>query len=216
MKFAREGYPFILGSLFPALALIGLFAIVNWLALLIAGLFLLLLALACAFFFRNPNRVIPRDEKILISPADGWILQIKEVDDDFVGRGYRVDIFLTVLDVHINRVPASGKIEFVKYRSGKFISAFKDKASSDNERTDIGINGRQGKFRVAQIAGSIARRIVCHVKENDEVLAGQIYGMIRFGSRTEITFPAIYSPAVQSGQHVKGGETIVGRLTENA
>jgi len=167
-------------------------------------------------FFRNPDRKIPLDDKILLSPADGKVLQVVEVDDEYVGPGFRIDIFLSVLDVHVNRIPTAGRIDFVKYRAGKFFSAFKDKASEDNERTDIGISGSGGKFKVAQIAGSIARRIVCHIRESDEVVAGQLYGMIRFGSRTELTFSKKYRPCVKPGQRVKGGETIVGELTANA
>lgn len=215
MKIAREGYPFILGSLIPGVAFGGLYAANRWLPLIITGLLFLLISLACGFFFRNPKRTVPEDARLLLSPADGWILQTKQVTDDFVGQAYKVDIFLTILDVHLNRIPASGKIGFIDYRPGKFISAFKDKASYYNERTDIGIVGRWGKFRVAQIAGSIARRIVCHIRENDSVSAGQIYGMIRFGSRAEITFPETYELCVRAGQHVKAGVTIVGRLKEN-
>jgi phosphatidylserine decarboxylase len=167
-------------------------------------------------FFRNPRRTVPSDEKILVSPADGKVLHIVEVDDDYVGAGFRIDIFLSVFDVHVNRTPGSGTVEFVKYRGGKFFSAFKDKASSDNERNDIGIAGPWGKMRVAQIAGLVARRIVCHVNKSDEVAAGQLFGMIRFGSRTELTFSNNYRPCVSPGQHVKGGETVVGELIADA
>lgn len=173
---------------------------------------LLLLGLFCLAFFRSPRRTIPTEDGILVSPADGKVLRVVEIDDEFVGRGHRVDIFLSVFDVHLNRIPASGEIKFVKYRPGKFFSAFKDKASEDNERTDIGIAGENGNLRVAQIAGSIARRIVCKIKANDAVGTGQLYGLIRFGSRTELSFPDNYTPCVKPGQHVKGGVTIVGRL----
>ncbi|MCP4569814.1 MAG: phosphatidylserine decarboxylase family protein [FCB group bacterium] len=216
MKIAVEGYPFIIGSLIPGAALAGLYPVHGWLSLLIIGLVLLSLGLFCTAFFRNPERAVPTGDDVLVSPADGKIVQVLEINDDFVGEAYRVDIFLSVFDVHLNRIPTTGKIEFVNYRPGKFISAFKDKASTDNERTDIGISVSRGRLRVAQIAGLIARRIVCRVKKNDTVTKGQLYGLIRFGSRTEISFPRCYRPCVEPGQRVKGGETIVGRLAESA
>ena len=216
MRIAREGYPFIIGTLVPGVLLTALYPIHHLSSVFIVGILLMVFGLACMGFFRNPVRNIPAADKILLSPADGKVLQVVEVDDEYVGPGFRVDIFLSVLDVHVNRIPTSGRIDFVKYRAGKFFSAFKDKASEDNERTDIGINGTWGKFKVAQIAGSIARRIVCHLREADEVEAGQLYGMIRFGSRTELTFSKRYRPCVKPGQRVRGGETIVGELEADA
>ena len=216
MKIASEGYPFIIGSLIPGMILTGFQGYHQSWFLTIPGIGLLLFGIFCLLFFRSPRRVIPDEDGILVSPADGKVLHVIEIDDEFVGRGHRVDIFLSVLDVHLNRIPASGEIKFVKYRPGKFFSAFRDKASEDNERTDIGIAGENGNFRVVQIAGSIARRIVCRIKENDSVDTGQLYGLIRFGSRTELSFPGNYTPCVKPGQHVKGGVTIVGRLGHNA
>lgn len=216
MRIAKEGYPFIVGSLVPGVLLTFLYPVHEMTPLLVMGLVLLLFGCCCLAFFRNPNRIIPSNDTVLVSPADGKVLRINEVDDEYVGPGFRVDIFLSVLDVHLNRIPYSGKVEFVKYREGKFFSAFKDKASKDNERNDIGILGKWGKIRVAQIAGLIARRIVCHVREADEVATGQLYGMIRFGSRTELTFPKNYVPSVKPGQHVKGGVTIIGKLVTDA
>jgi len=216
MRIAREGYPFIIGSLVPGALLVGLYPVHNITAVFIIGLIVLLFGLCCLGFFRNPSRKIPPGENILVAPADGKVLQVLEVEDDFVGKGWRIDIFLSVFDVHVNRIPASGKVEFVKYRPGKFFSAFKDKASSDNERNDIGIAGERGRLRVAQIAGSVARRIVCPLEVEDGVEKGQLCGMIRFGSRTELTFPGNYRPTVKPGKHVRGGETIMGELREDA
>jgi phosphatidylserine decarboxylase len=216
MRIASEGYPFIVGSLVPGVLLAALYPIHELFAGFVIGLVLIAFGLACMGFFRNPRRQIPEKETVLVSPADGKVLQVLEVEDEFVGPAYRIDIFLSVLDVHVNRVPSSGTIEFVKYRSGRFFSAFKDKASEDNERNDIGIAGKWGKLRVAQIAGSVARRIVCHVREADDVRAGQLFGMIRFGSRAELTFPRNFKSCVSPGQHVKGGETIVGELISDA
>ncbi len=216
MKVISEGYPFVFGGLAASVVCMILYRMVDFLPLLIVSLIGLLFALASAGFFRSPKRTIPDDDRVLVSPADGKVLQVVEVEDEYVGPAFRVDIFLSIFDVHVNRVPAAGTVDFIKYRSGRFISAFKDKASQQNERNDIGISGSRGRMRVAQIAGSVARRIVCHVRERDRVETGQVCGLIRFGSRTEITFPKTYTPAVMSGQHVKGGETVVGRLNEDA
>lgn len=216
MRIAAEGYPFIVGALVPGVLLTGLYPLHGVTAILVVGLVLTAFGLACMGFFRNPQRRIPPEDTVLVSPADGKVLQVLEVEDGFVGPGYRIDIFLSVLDVHVNRVPSSGKIEFIKYRSGRFFSAFKDKASDDNERNDLGITGKWGNLRVAQIAGSVARRIVCHVREADDVETGQLFGMIRFGSRAELTFPKNYRPCVSPGQHVRGGETVVGELISDA
>lgn len=216
MSLAREGYPFIIGSLVPGGLLVGLYPVHRLTPALAVGIVLVLFGLACMVFFRSPRRRIPSDNAVLVAPADGKVLQVVETEDEYVGSAYRVDIFLSVFDVHVNRTPIEGTIEFVKYRAGRFLCAFKDKASEDNERNDIGISGKRGKIRVAQIAGSIARRIVCHVREADKVETGQLYGMIRFGSRTEITFSRQFQPCVFVGQRVKGGETIVGRLKADA
>lgn len=216
MSIAHEGYPFILSASIIGVTLIVIFALWLWTPLLIAALVLLLFALACAGFFRNPERRIPTDDSVVVSPADGKVLQIREVDDEYVGPAFRVDIFLSIFDVHINRAPASGTVDIIKYRSGRFISAFKDKASDQNERNDVCLSGKWGRMRVAQIAGSVARRIVCNVREQEPLSMGQIFGMIRFGSRTELTFPRVFIPCVKEGQHVRGGETVIGKLTHDA
>lgn len=216
MSVAREGYPFIVATLVPGVLLTAVFPFHRMPAVLVVGAALVLLGVACLVFFRSPTRRIPGDETVLLSPADGRVLQVREIEDEYVGRGFRIDIFLSIYDVHVNRMPAAGTVEFITYRPGRFFSAFKDKASEDNERNDIGLAGRWGKMRVAQIAGSIARRIVCHVRETDRVRAGQVCGLIRFGSRTELTFPAAYVPCVTPGRRVRGGETVVGKLRTDA
>ena len=216
MRIASEGYPFIVGPLVPGVILAGLYPMHQREWLLVLGAVLILAAFACLGFFRNPTRRIPSEESVVLSPADGKVLQIVDVTDEYVGCAKRVDIFLSVFDVHVNRIPVTGTVEFVHHRPGKFVSAFKDKASTDNERIDIGIQGSRGRIRVAQIAGIIARRIICRVKPQDLVRAGQRYGLIRFGSRAEITFPDTFAPVVRPGEHVKGGETIIGRLIEHA
>lgn len=216
MSIASEGYPFIAGGLIPGAILAGSYPVHHLTILLVIGVVLILLGLACAGFFRNPRRTPPDDDAVLVSPADGRVLQIRESNDDFVGPGRRIDIFLSVFDVHINRMPARGTVSFVTHRPGRFFSAFKDKASEDNERVDVGLAGPHGNLRVAQIAGVIARRIVCRAAERDIVRSGQIFGLIRFGSRTELTMPVGYVPCVKPGDRVKGGVTIVGKLSDHA
>lgn len=212
MTIAREGYPFVLAGVVPGLLLLALYPVhsIGW--LLAPGILLLLFGLACAAFFRNPRRDVPAEGGILVSPADGKILGIRKIEDMFVGPAYRIDIFLSVFNVHLNRIPASGQIAFVQYRPGKFWVAFKDKASEENERTDLGILTDSGSIRVAQIAGTIARRIICSSQKGDAVARGQLYGLIRFGSRVEMSFPLSYEPSVAVGDHVRGGETIMARL----
>lgn len=210
MTIEREGYPFIFGLIIPGLVLVTLFVIYGWLISLIAGIILVVLGLFCAAFFRNPYRDIPVEKGVLVSPADGRVIQVIDTDDDIVGQARRVDIFLSVFDVHVNRVPIEGQVYEVSYRPGKFLSAFKAKASIENERNDIIIDIGTGHIRVAQIAGLIARRIICYLNPGDTVRRGQLYGMIRFGSRTEITMPRDFAPCVKPGDHVKGGSTIIG------
>ncbi len=216
MTVAREGYPFIFGTFMPGVALILFYTINHSGYILGLGLFLISLGLFCTAFFRNPDRDIPTDLNLLLSPADGKVIAINRIEDDYVGKSVKVDIFLSVFDVHLNRIPISGQVDFVSYRPGKFFSAFKDKASTDNERTDVGISGAWCKVRVTQIAGLIARRIVCRANEKDAVQLGQLYGLIRFGSRTELTFPDNCEVCVKVGDRVKGGETILGRRINDA
>lgn len=216
MSIASDGYPFIAGALIPGVLLAGSYPWHHSTVLLVVGLIFILLGLACMGFFRNPRRIVPDDDTVLVSPADGRVLRVVEQDDEFVGRSRRVDIFLSVFDVHINRMPAGGTVSFVRHRPGRFFSAFKDKASVDNERVDVGLTGPHGNLRVAQIAGIIARRVVCRATERDIVRAGQVFGMIRFGSRTELTFPLAYIPCVKPGDRVKGGVTILGKLSHDA
>lgn len=173
------------------------------------------LTLFSTFFFRDPARTVNIDAGGLVAPADGRILAIENItDNQFMGgEALKVSIFLSIFDVHVNRVPAAGKIEYVKYNPGKFFSAFKDKASHLNEQTEIGMTAATGhKIIFKQIAGLIARRIVCKLNEGDNVSAGDRFGMIRFGSRTELIVPEGTDIAVKVGQHVKGGKTVMGYL----
>jgi len=166
------------------------------------------------YFFRDPERLIPENPDAILSPADGKIIQITEVKESefFRSKVTRVSIFMSVFNVHVNRVPISGRIEHFAYHKGKFISAFKEKASLDNEQTVIGIKDEQGRrVLFKQIAGIIARRIVCDLREGRKVKRGERMGMIRYGSRVDIFFlPEKVQLKVKIGDKVKGGESIIG------
>jgi len=198
-----------------ALTMIFLFSALKWdsLVLLIVTAIMAVLTVFTAFFFRNPERVIPTDPEVLVSPADGRIVAITPLDShpQIGGPATRVSIFLSVFDVHLNRTPAAGTIDYVKYNPGKFFAAFEDKASELNEQTEIGMTTDGGyKIAFTQIAGLIARRIVCRLKPGDTVAAGELFGLIRFGSRTDLVVPSGWEIRVKRGDKVKGGESVIG------
>ena len=204
----REGFPFIIGFGVLALAL-------SWMGLggLAAASFAV--TLFVAFFFRNPERTVPTEKGLLVSPADGRVLNVEEVQVDglLTGRFRKISIFMNVFNVHVNRAPYSGRVERVEYYSGKFLSADLDKASADNEKNTLLIRTEEGKaFLTIQIAGLIARRIVCWVGEGVDVVRGQRFGLICFGSRLEVVLPLESKILVQAGQTVRAGETPLGYL----
>ena len=204
----REGFPFIIG--FGALALV-----LSWMGLggLAAASFAVMLFVA--LFFRNPERAVPAETGLLVSPADGRVLHVEEVQIDGLlkGRFRKVSIFMNVFNVHVNRAPYSGRVERIEYYSGKFLSADLDKASADNEKNTLLIRTEEGKaFLTIQIAGLIARRIVCWVGEGVDVVRGQRFGLICFGSRLEVVLPLESKILVQAGQTVRAGETPLGYL----
>ncbi|PRX25281.1 phosphatidylserine decarboxylase [Orenia metallireducens] len=177
----------------------------------------ILFACFSIWFFRNPKRNVPDLPNSLISPADGKIVAIKKEKDNFFFEGRevtRISIFLNVFNVHINRIPIDGEIVYENYNHGKFINAFSEKASLDNEQNMIGIKTKHGNILVKQIAGLIARRIISVKGLGDEVKQGQIYGMIKFGSRTDILIEEDINIKVNIGDKVKGGETIIGDFYE--
>ena len=184
----------------------------------------LVLTAWCVYFFRDPPRVTPIRPGLIVSPADGRVVLIQDVvpDSEFgLGDGMRtrISVFLNVFDVHVNRVPASGTITARRYRPGKFFNASLDKASVDNERMalTIKLDGEHPKagesITVVQIAGLIARRILCDAQEGNIVQTGERYGIIRFGSRTDIYLPQGVTPLVAIGQYMIGGETILADCT---
>ena len=179
------------------------------------GLFFLLLF--TLYFFRNPERQIPDGKNIIISPADGKVVEVKtaqqllSLDKEFT----KVSLYLSLWNVHVNWIPARGEIIFLEYKKGKFYPAFSNRASKQNESNLLGIRTNQGDIFVKQIAGSIARRIICTVSEGDTVIIGQKFGMIKFGSRVELFLPASIELTISPGDMVRGGETIIGKFNEN-
>ena len=201
---------------------IGMFAAATLIAALlgVAWLFwpLMVLTLWSIFFFRDPPRGVPQEEGLLIAPADGLVQMVAEaVPPPELGLGaqplIRVSIFLSVFDVHINRAPCAGTIEVAAYRPGKFLNAAADKASEENERMALALRRADGGLiGCVQIAGWVARRIVCYVKPGQAVAAGERFGHIRFGSRTDLYLPPGARLLVAKGQRMIGGETVVAEL----
>ena len=180
--------------------------------LVFLNIFLLVLIIFCLNFFRDPVRNIPQEENCIVSPADGKIIKIKEFEDPNTKEKLQlVSIFLSVFNVHANRMPINGKIKSVKYIKGDFLAAFDHKASDQNERTEILIEANSGYMVVKQIAGLVARRILCYAKENEKMYAGERLGFIRFGSRTDVILSNKVTLNVKLNQKVYGGETIIGR-----
>ena len=162
-------------------------------------------------FFRDPERTVPTKSNIVVSPADGRVLFVKEVlDDKFInGNAKLVSIFMSPVNVHVNRIPITGKVEYIKYIKGDYLAAFEDKASERNERNEIGIINPAGKVLFTQIAGFVARRIVSDLKVGDSVNIGNRFGMIKFGSRVDIIVPVEWQVKVKKDDNVTAGETIL-------
>jgi phosphatidylserine decarboxylase len=207
---AQEGLPFI----FIGLGLVFLLLYFKWLILSVLALLCTLFTL---YFFRDPERRSDADDGAVLVPADGTVLGVEtlEAQDSPLGvPSNKASIFMSLFDVHVNRIPVSGKISEVAYHRGKFFAANRDKASELNERNRITLETDDGQRIIfVQIAGVIARRIACWIKEGDEVQAGQRFGLIRFGSRLDIYLPASSRILAQRGHKVKGGQTILGYLS---
>lgn len=207
LRIAPQGWPFILPPwIFAAIAL----ALGWW----IASALLAVIGAYFAFFFRDPERHPDTEDNVAVSPADGRVLYMDEVAHESFpgGRARRVGILLTVFNVHVNRAPLAGRVVAIDYHPGKFHNALFDKSSAENEHNRIGIETARGYIEVRQIAGAIARRIVCYKREGDAVgRAGRI-GLIRFGSRTEAYLPMETELWIQTGSRVRGGVTPLGRV----
>jgi len=208
----KEGLIFELPALILSLVLF-VVSILSQNALSLAGaLIFLILFVFFLLFFRDPERKAPEGENLILAPADGKVILIKPFDNlEFVGGGGTlVSVFMSLLDVHVNRVPISGVVKYFKYNPGKFLPAFKDKASSENEQTELGLENEHGKVVLKQIAGIIARRIVCKLKQGDLVKAGDRFGMVKFGSRLDLFLPENVQIKVKLNHKVRSGETIIG------
>ena len=221
MKLTRYGLDVLVVTLLIAGGLIvgGLFVdlpIIRW-GLLALGVFLTLFTL---YFFRDPDRELPAEvqDRGVISPADGKVFLVHDIEDTEYHKGPAklIAIFLSPLDVHVNRNPISGTIDHMVYHEGKFVPAFKDKSSEVNERTHIGIQGEHFRLMMKQIAGSVARRIVCPLTVGDRVEIGERFGMIKFGSRTDLILPPEMELLVKPGDRVVGGETILCVMPEDS
>ena len=203
---AREGIPFLIvcvlvGTLFFATG-----------HPRVAGFFIIPF-LFIAFFFRDPVRLPPTGGDLIVSPADGKVIAIENVDQSPIGdKATKISIFLSIFNVHINRAPVPGKIERIEYKPGHFFVASNARASEQNERNTFFIDSPHGKIAFSQVAGIIARRIVCWKKEKDSVTIGEKVGMIMFGSRVDLFLPEAVVPAVRIGDSVAGGTSIIGRV----
>ena len=204
----REGYIYLAAALFLAVVMYFGFGVAVAVPFVV---------LACYFtyFFRNPDRTIPTDEHLVVSPADGTVQDVVELeDDDFVkGPCTKIIIFLSVFNVHVNRSPIAGEIKCQKYVCGRFRPAYKDEVGFENERHMLGIENEKGfRVTVTQIAGILARRIVSWVTLDDNMSKGQVYGLIKFGSCTELVVPRNVEVLVKKGDKVRGGESVLGRI----
>jgi len=205
-----EGFPFVGGLALASLVLFWLWSPLGWIGTILTAW--------CAYFFRDPVRVTPVREGIVVAPADGRISRIANASPPAeLGLGAkpltRVSIFMSVFDCHVNRSPVSGRIERIAYHAGKFLNADLDKASEDNERNALVITTASGaRIVVVQIAGLIAQRIVCFVREGISIGAGERFGMIRFGSRLDVYLPDGVRPIVAEGQTAFAGETVLADL----
>ena len=210
--FTKYGYNTIGVALIISFVLIvlGIFLNNNFIKIPLIVLSVLIIIFTLNFF-RDPERETPNQNNIVISPADGRVLFVKEViDNKFLnGKAKMVSIFMSPLNVHVNRIPISGKVEYFKYIKGDYLAAFEDKASERNERTEIGISNPEGKVLFTQVAGFVARRIICELKVGDDVNIGNRFGMIKFGSRVDVIVPIEWQVMVKKDDNVAAGETIL-------
>jgi phosphatidylserine decarboxylase len=216
VNFAREGLAYIA---IAALIAVGAFALAlnrRSFPLWLLAVTLVLLAVWVAYFFRDPERIGERGDRLVIAPADGKVVLISDVDEPtFVqGRTKRISIFMNVFNVHVNRYPVSGVVKHVDYKRGKFVNAIGEQASLENEQRSVGLEAGQYRVLVRQIAGLIARRIVTYSKEGEHVRQGERMGLIRFGSRVDVFVPASSALRVRVGDLAVSGVTVLAELPE--
>lgn len=207
MKFATEGYPYII--FFTAATAAALIFFSIWTAFLLFALTLFMF-----FFFRDPERKIPEDENIFVSPADGKIILIKDTfENEYLKTDAKmISIFMSPFNVHVNRIPCDGVVKDVFHKKGKFLAAYKDNASLENESISLVLDTKYGNILVRQVAGYIARRAVCRVKTGDKLKKGERYGIIKFSSRLDVYLPVKSKVNITLGEKVKAGETILSRV----
>lgn len=214
--FARDGYTTIFVTIIFALIVSGIARYIepHWTAYIIYTAMALLVGFIL-FFFRDPDRNIAEGDQHVLAPADGNIVQIKEVEEDryIKGPATQISIFLSPMDVHVNRIPVTGTLEYLEYEPGIFLVAFDHRASEMNERADFGVKHPSGtKIFFRQITGFLARRIVYHLEVGDELKAGERFGMMKFGSRMDILVPADVEVNVEEGDKAVAGETILAMI----
>ncbi len=204
----RDGIPFVVVPLVLAFICLLLGFWIIW--FVVVAIPLLLVATFMAYFFRNPRRSIPLEPGIIVAPADGKVTIARQASAN--SPESLVSIFLSPLDVHINRAPIEGEIVDISYKKGKFVMATKEASRLLNEQNSLTIQGAELTIKCVQIAGVLARRIVCWKRRGERVKCGEQFGMIKFGSRTDVVMPSNVEVTVRKGMHVRGGETIIGRI----
>ena len=204
----RDGIPFVVVPLVPAFICLLLGFWIMW--FVVVAIPLLLAAAFMAYFFRNPRRSIPLEPGIIVAPADGTVTIARQASAD--SPQSLVSIFLSPLDVHINRAPIEGEIVDISYTKGKFVMATKAESRLLNEQNSLTIQGAELTIKCVQIAGVLARRIVCWKRRGERVKCGEQFGMIKFGSRTDVVMPSNVEVTVRQGMHVRAGETIIGKI----
>lgn len=209
MVIVKDGYPFIIAAVILTLIVFYFFGVS---AAIIPGV----LAIFFIYFFRNPSRSMPYDPNILYSPADGTVMAVEDIfDDEYLNEpATKVTVFLSVFNVHVNRSPIDGEIKYQRYTCGQFVPAYKKSASFENERHAIGLDNGRMRILVTQVAGLLARRIVSWVTLGHQMKQGECYGMIKFGSSTELVVPKNVEITVKKGDTVVGGVTVMGRIKQ--
>ena len=213
---AKEGFAILTALLASSIILLVGWKLTNNTSLCGLSIITIAFALFSIYFFRDPQREIVKEDNEIVSPGDGKIVEICKVEEDeyLHSKAVKVAIFLSIFDVHISRVPMQGQVEFMRYHRGKFLPAYSRRSGSLNEQTVIGVKTRHGKILFKQIAGTIARRIVCNLREGYFVEKGEKFGIIKFGSRMEIYLPKWAKVTVKLGDKVKAGVTMIGRVDE--
>lgn len=207
----KDGYPWVLAPLVAGLAAGLLYLFWPAPPLLALALVLLLVTAFMAYFFRDPQRAVPTEAGLVVSPADGKVTRVERLSGDGADSPTVVSIFLSPFDVHVNRAPIAGRVVDVTYTKGRFIAATSDNASIVNEQNALTIKGEKMTVVCKQIAGVLARRIVCWKRPGDSLELGERFGLIKFGSRTDLVLPREVEVLVKVGQRVSGGVTIIGR-----